>query len=234
MYDRASRPQMTSKALALLVGFSIAVASVDARATTTTLFSDDFSDGNSTGWTPTNAPEWSVDSDGVEFTYHRTATTATWNDSLIGQYAWTDTSVEATVKVNRWLVAGDPTYLAAVYARYSGNSPSTTNGYFVTVRGDGSIGINKRTNGVNTTLSSFPAAGMIAGSFYRIRLEVIGANPVRLNAYLNGVLRVTAVDANSWIANGQVGVGTFGTDASFDSFVVTNGDVIGSESWMTY
>jgi len=234
MYDRASRPQMTSKALALLVGFSIAVASVDARATTTTLFSDDFSDGNSTGWTPTNAPEWSVDSDGVEFTYHRTATTATWNDSLIGQYAWTDTSVEATVKVNRWLVAGDPTYLAAVYARYSGNSPSTTNGYFVTVRGDGSIGINKRTNGVNTTLSSFPAAGMIAGSFYRIRLDVIGANPVRLNAYLNGVLRVTAVDANSWIANGQVGVGTFGTDASFDSFVVTNGDVIGSESWMTY
>jgi pectate lyase len=233
MYDRASRPQMTSKALALLVGFSIAVAGVDARATTT-LFADDFSDGNSTGWTPTNAVEWSVANDGVEFTYHRTATTATWNDSLIGQYAWTDTSVEATVKVNRWLVAGDPTYLAAVYARYSGNSPSTTNGYFVTVRGDGSIGINKRTNGVNTTLSSFPAAGMIAGSYYRVRLEVIGANPVRLNAYLNGVQRVTAVDANSWIANGQVGVGTYGTDASFDDVVVTNGDVIGAESWMSY
>ena len=233
MYDRASRPRMTSKALALLVGFSIAAAGADARATTT-LLSDDFSDGNATGWTPTNAAEWSVVSDGTEFTYHRAASTATWNDSLIGQYSWTDTSVEATVKVNRWLVAGDPTYLAAVYARYSGNSPSTTNGYFVTVRGDGSIGINKRTNGVNTTLSSFPAAGMIAGSFYRIRLEVIGANPVRLNAYLNGVLRVTAVDANSWIANGQVGFGTYGTDASFDNFVVTDGDVIGAESWMTF
>ncbi len=75
---------------------------------------------------------------------------------------------------------------------------------------------------------------MIAGSYYRIRLEVIGANPVRLNAYLNGVLRVTAVDANSWIANGQVGVGTYGTDASFDNFIVTNGDVIGAESWMSY
>src|SRR5262249_6291633 len=143
MYDRASRPRMTSKALALLVGFSIAAAGVDARATTT-LFSDDFSDGNANGWTPTNAAEWSVVSDGTEFTYHRAASAATWNDSLIGQYSWTDTSVEATVKVNRWLVAGDPTYLAAVDARYSGNSPSTTNGYFFPVPGHGSLAINNR------------------------------------------------------------------------------------------
>jgi hypothetical protein len=233
MYDRAMRPKMISKALALFVGLSIGPAAINARAATT-LMSDDFSDGDAAGWTPTAGAEWSVASDGTEFTYHRTASSATWNDSLIGQYSWTDTSVEATVKVNHWLSAGDPTYLAAVYARYSGNSPSTTNGYFVTVRGDGSIGINKRTNGVNVSLSSFPAAGLIVGSYYTIRLEVIGANPVRLNAYLNGVQRVTAVDANSWIANGQVGFGTFGADASFDNFVVTDGDVIGAESWMTY
>src|SRR5258708_3560945 len=179
MFDRASRPQMISKALALLVGLAVGGAASDAHATTT-LFSDDFKDGDAAGWTPTTAAEWSVVSDGTEFTYHRAAPAATWNDSLIGQYAWTDTSIEATVKVNAWLAPGKPAYMAAVYARYSGTSPSTTNGYFVTVRGDGSIGINKRTNGVNVSLSSFPAAGMIAGSYYTIRLEVIGANPVRL------------------------------------------------------
>ena len=233
MLQRVVRPNMISKALAMFCGLSCGLLAVDAHATTV-LLSDDFKDGDAAGWTPTNGAEWSVASDGTELTYHRAATTATWNDSLIGAYSWTDTSVEATVRVNSFLAPNNPTYMAAVYARYSGNSPSTTNGYFVTVRGDGSIGINKRTNGVNTTLSSFPAAGMIAGSFYRVRLEVIGANPVRLNAYLNGVLRVTAVDANSWIANGQVGVGTFGTDASFESVVVTAGDVIGAESWMSY
>jgi hypothetical protein len=233
MLQRVFRPNMISKALALFIGLSSGLVAVDARATTV-LLSDDFKDGDAAGWTPTNGAEWSVASDGTELTYHRTATSATWNDSLIGAYSWTDTSVEATVRVNSFLAANNPAYMAAVYARYSGNSPSTTNGYFVTARGDGSIGINKRTNGVNVSLSSFPAAGMIAGSYYTIRLEVIGANPVRLNAYLNGVLRVTAVDANSWIANGQVGFGTFGADASFDNFVVTDGDVIGAESWMTY
>jgi hypothetical protein len=233
MYHRAARRPMTSQALALLLGLSLGLVAAKAQAKTT-LLSDDFKDGDSVGWTPTNAAEWSVASDGTELTYHRAATTSTWNDSLIGQYAWTDTSVEATVRVNKWVTPGDATDMAAVYARYSGNSPSTTNGYFVTVRGDGSIGINKRTNGVNVSLSSFAAAGLIAGSYYTVRLEVIGANPVRLNAYLNGVQRVTAVDANSWIANGQVGFGTFGADASFDNFVVTDGDVIGAESWMTY
>jgi pectate lyase len=233
MPHRAPRPLMTSRALALLLGLAFGLGAIDAQAKTT-LLSDDFKDGDAAGWTPTNAAEWSVVSDGTEMTYHRAATAATWNDSLIGAYAWTDTSVEATIRVNSWVSAGNPAYMAAVYARYSGNSPSTTNGYFVTVRGDGSIGINKRTNGINKSLSSFPAAGMIAGSYYTVRLEVIGANPVRLNAYLNGVLRVTAVDADSWIANGQVGFGTFGADASFDNFVVTDGDVIGPESWMTY
>jgi pectate lyase len=236
MHNRAPRhpmTSMTSRALALFLGLCFGMVGATAQATTT-LMSDDFKDGNAAGWTPTNGAEWSVVSDGTELTYHRAATAATWNDSLIGQYSWTDTSVEATVRVNSWVSPGNASNMAAVYARYSGNSPSTTNGYFVTVRGDGSIGINKRTNGVNVSLSSFPAAGLIAGSYYTVRLEVIGANPVRLNAYLNGVLRVTAVDANSWIANGQVGFGTFGADASFDNFVVTDGDVIGAESWMTY
>jgi hypothetical protein len=233
MHVRAPHRPMVWRALSLFVGLSLGLSAATAQATTT-LLADDFKDGNAAGWTPTNAAEWSVVSDGTELTYHRAASSATWNDSLIGQYSWTDTSVEATVRVNSFLSPGNAAYMAAVYARYSGNSPSTTNGYFVTVRGDGAIGINKRTNGVNVSLSSFPAAGVIAGSYYTIRLEVIGANPVRLNAYLNGVLRVTAVDANSWIANGQVGFGTFGADASFDNFVVTDGDVIGPESWMTY
>ena len=233
MLNRAFRPLMTSKALALFFGLSLGLVAADARATTV-LLQDDFKDGDAAGWTPTNGAEWSVLSDGTELTYHRSCSSATWNDSLIGAYSWTNTSVEATVRVNSFVSAGNPAYMAAVYARYSGNSPSTTNGYFVTVRGDGSIGINKRMNGVNTTLSSFPAAGLITGSYYTIRLEVIGANPVRLNAYLNGVQRITAVDANSWIANGQVGFGTFGADASFDNFVVTDGDEIGAESWMTY
>jgi len=233
MRHRAFRPQMISKALALFCGLSSGLVAVNAQATTV-LLSDDFKDGDAAGWTPTNGAEWSVVSDGTELTYHRSSPAATWNDSLIGAYSWTNTSVEATVRVNSFFAPNNATYMAAVYARYSGNSPSTTNGYFVTVRGDGSIGINKRTNGVNVSLSSFPAAGLITGSYYTIRLEVIGANPVRLNAYLNGVLRVTAVDANSWIANGQVGFGTFGADASFDNFVVTDGDVIGPESWMTF
>jgi pectate lyase len=233
MPNRAPRQMATPRTLALLLGMSVGLSSVTAQATTT-LLADDFKDGNATGWTPTNGAEWSVVSDGTEFSYHRAATAVTWNDSLIGQYFWTDTSVEATVRVNTFAVPGDASCMAAVYARYSGNSPSTTNGYFVTVRGDGAIGINKRMNGVNTSLSSFPAAGMIAQSYYTIRLEVVGANPVTLNAYLNGILRITAVDANSWIANGQVGFGTVGADASFDNFVVTDGDVLGPESWMTF
>jgi pectate lyase len=232
MHHRAPRHIMTPRALALLLGVSLGLTAVHAQATTT-LLSDNFTDGNSTGWTPTNGAEWTVPHDGVEYTYHRNASAVTWNDSLIGQYTWTDTSVEATVRVDSFMVT-DASCMAAVYARYSGNSPSTTNGYFVTVRGDGAIGINKRSNGVNTSLSSFPAAGMIAGSYYTVRLEVIGANPVTLNAYLNGILRVTAQDANSWIANGQVGFGTVGATASFDNFVVTDGDVIGPESWMTF
>ena len=202
---------------ALFAGAAFALVSLSGHAAT--IFSDDFEDGNSTGWTPTTASEWPVISDGGARALQRNVTTNSWNDNVGPALSNADQDITARIKVNAYSSASS-SYMAAVYGRHSGSQ--TGNAYFAALRGGGSIALNRRYNGSVTTLGSVGVSA-VTGTWYDIRLKITGSNPVALEVYVNGSLKKSYSDTTSPItAAGKVAFGTYGANAEFDSVTVAD------------
>jgi exo-poly-alpha-galacturonosidase len=216
MNMRLTQTRITS---GLLAGAAVGLLSISGHAAAT--FSDDFEDGNSSGWSAATASEWTVVTDGSIKALERNVTTASYNDMIGPAMSSADQDIEFKVKVNAFS-SSSSSYLAGVYARHSGIQSGTgANAYYAVVRGGGSIAIDRRYNGSLTTLTSV-GASLTTGTWNTIRFTVTGSNPVTLSMYLNGVLKKTYSDTGSSVvtAAGKLAFGTYGANAEFDYVTV--------------
>ncbi|MCC2683512.1 MAG: hypothetical protein K0R75_411, partial [Paenibacillaceae bacterium] len=170
------------------------------------LFSDDFQDGDSSGWT-VNGGTWSVATSGSNKSYHQDAVSITAK-SPAGDTAWTDYSVEAQIMVSSWNSAGS----AGVIGRYlDGN-----NQYMLRYNnGTGKLNLEKRIGGTVTVLDSVAVTAPSVGVYHTFKLDMNGSS---LTGYLDGVQKVSATDSAR--SSGKIGLYTFDQKADFDNVVV--------------
>ena len=175
-----------------------------------TVFSDDFEDGNSTGWT-TSGGTWSVVTDGDRA--YRQAGTSSDARARAGSTAWNDYIVSADVKP---LAFNGTDRFVALLARVQSN----TSYYYLTLRNSNRIELKKLVGGSSTTLvsASFTIA---SGSEYRVSLRVRGS---ALTGSVNGATLLSASDTQ--FATGQIGLATFNASADFDNIRVDNDLII--------
>jgi hypothetical protein len=110
--------------------------------------------------------------------------------------------VEARLRIAGFY-AETPSYQAALFGRYDA---ATDSGYFVALRGDGSVTLRRRDRGTNASWGGSVAQGIRAGVWYTVRLEIIGNE---IAAFVDGV-EVCAVSDGSPLKSGHVGLGAFG------------------------
>jgi pectate lyase len=169
-----------------------------------TLFSDDFQDGNSSGWGTSNG-SWSVVSDG-SYVYKQSSTSTTAH-AYNGTAGWTNYSVQARAKALAF--NGSGRYFG-IAARYTG----TSNYYFLVLTNSNTVEIRKKISGASTTLAS-KAYTVTTGTWYTLKLIVNGTG---LTALVNGVQELSASD--SAIASGKIALITYNTSAEFDDVLV--------------
>ena len=186
------------------------VLGMTTGAQAATLFSDDFEDGNATGWS-TNGGSWSVGTDGSRV--YRQGGTSSDARALAGTSTWTDYAVQARVKPTAF---NGSNRFAAVLARVQ----SSTSYYYLALRSNNTVELKRLDGGSSTTLDTASVA-VAAGAWYTMRLEVTGST---LRGYVNGALLTEATDTR--FRSGRIGVATFYTSASFDDVQVTTGGVV--------
>jgi pectate lyase len=187
-------------ALALLIGVVVTTAHA------ATLFSDDFEDGNTTGWTRSGG-SWSVVTDGSRVL--RQASTSSDARDLAGSSSWTTVSVQACAKA---LSFNGTDRFFALLARVQG----ATSYYYLMVRSSNRVELKKLGGGSSTLLASAPFT-VSTGTFYTLRLEAAGT---QLRGFVNGAQLVAAADGQ--FSAGRVGVATFNASAEFDDVLVTD------------
>jgi pectate lyase len=175
------------------------VAMMVTSASAATLFSDDFNDGNASGWT-TSGGTWSVASGA----YSQSGTSADAK-SQAGNLAWTNVTMQARVRVNTF--GSNSSRAAGITAR----AQSSANSYALALT---PTAVELR-RGANVLVSAPLSVGV--GTWYTLRLEVFGST---LRGFVNGSQLVTASD--STFATGRAGFIAKYTAASFDDVVVTD------------
>src|SRR5215813_9252387 len=183
---------------ALLLGFGISAQ--------TQLFSDDFQDGNDSGWAKSSGT-WAVVTDG-SLAYRQSGTSADSN-ARNGSPSWTNISVQARVKPIAFNGAD----------RYVGVMTRVVNSnhyYFLALQNGNRLLLGKRAGSSPITLAT-KSFTFSTGTFYTLRID---ANGSTLNGYVNGALQLTASDSE--FTAGIIGGATFFASASFDDFLVTS------------
>ncbi|HEX6682329.1 MAG TPA: hypothetical protein VF062_06015 [Candidatus Limnocylindrales bacterium] len=185
---------VAAAAAVVLIGAWIGTASA------ATLFSDDFNDGNASGWS-TSGGSWSV----VSGSYQQSGTGADAK-AQAGTTSWSDYSVQARVRPNTF--GGSSARAAGVVAR----AQSTSNFYSLVLT-PSSVQIRRG----SATLAS-AAMTVATGTFYTLTLNVSGST---LRGSVNGSQLVTASDGG--FATGRVGFVSSYTAATFDDLTVFTG-----------
>ncbi len=168
------------------------------------LLSDDFEDGNSSGWS-TSGGSWSVVTDGTKV-YKQSSTSASAY-SYNGTASWTDYSVQARVKA---LSFNGTSRSFGITARYQ----STSNFYYLTLSNANQLLLGKKASGGSVALASKSLA-VQTGTWYTLKLVVSGS---QLQAYLDGVLQLTATDTS--LTAGKGGLIALYTSAEFDDLLI--------------
>ncbi len=147
------------------------------------LFSDNFDDGNASGWTTQNGT-WSVVQDGGSYVYKQTSSSE--GRASAGNTSWTDYAVEANVKVDNW----NGTNRVYVAGRYQdGNNFYAASLYN---SNGGKLEIRKKVSGSTTTLATLDYP-LTTGTWYTVKLELVGST---IRMYVNGVLQLTKDDSD--------------------------------------
>ncbi|GIH05593.1 hypothetical protein Rhe02_36600 [Rhizocola hellebori] len=199
--SRALLAAAISAMLALLVFGITSVARAD------TLFSDNFEDGNSTGWTSSGG-SWAVASDGSQV--YRQSGTSSDARSRSGSSSWSNYAVQARVKPTAF---NGSNRFVALLAR----AQSNTSYYYLALRSNNTVELKKLVSGSSTTLGS-RAQTVTLNTWYTLKLDVSGST---LRGYVDGTLVATATDTQ--FAAGNIGLATFNASASFDDVDVSTG-----------
>lgn len=173
------------------------------------VFCDDFEDDNPSEWTPSGGL-WGVLEEDENLYYQGSGS----EESVAGEPAWTNVSVEARVRVNNFGGATDG-HRVGLMARYENSSSF----YVFALGGDGNATLRKSTSTLGGSLGTCapaPVAFQI-GEWVTLRIEVTGGNTsARVKTYVNEV-EIHNCTTNSNIAQaGTAGVSTFGSNTRGD------------------
>ncbi|HEX3045044.1 MAG TPA: glycosyl hydrolase family 28 protein, partial [Bacillota bacterium] len=173
----------------------------------TTLFSDNFESGNANNWTATTGT-WSVVQDSGSYVYYQSS--ANEGRTSAGSSSWTNYAVEAKVKVDNFNGANR----AYVCGRYrDGNNFYCASLYNSS---GGTLEIRKKVAGSTTNLVTKTNVGLVAGTWYTVKLVLKGSN---ISVYLNGTQVLTATDSS--LTSGAVGLIAYKVVAKYDDVVVS-------------
>jgi pectin methylesterase-like acyl-CoA thioesterase len=203
---RASRARLLSAVAAGLLAVAALTVAGAGDASAATLFSDDFQDGNSSGWT-TSGGTWSVVADGSNVL--RQSGTSLDARARAGSASWTNYTVTTRVKP---IAFNGSNRFVAVLAR----TQSDTSYYYLALRSNNTVELKKLVGGSGTTLAS-AAVTVSAGTWYTLSLTVSGTS---IRGSVNGGTPLTATDTQ--FAGGGAGVATFYGSASFDDVTVSD------------
>lgn len=173
------------------------------------LLADDFESYTSFpagSWVNNNGSAvWTIETDGSKVARQSAALTSIASN---GNFAWTNYRVSARVKPNalgfRNGIIARFTSSSAYYSLYLRHTASG---------GTKVVELNKRSGGSNIVLQTV-SVPIIAGTFYKLTLDVDGA---AIKGYVNDELKVQATDAD--YAAGKAGFYNTG-DTSYDDFAV--------------
>ncbi|GAB4048181.1 pectate lyase family protein [Catellatospora paridis] len=197
----AHRAWVATAVLATTVAVSaVAVSRADAAS----LFSDDFNDGNASGWS-TSGGSWSVSGQN-----YRQSSTGADAKAQVGTASWTDYTVQARVQP---VAFGNSTRAAGITAR----AQNMTSFYALVLAGSGTAQLRRVSGGGTTTLASAPVS-VSTGTWYTLALRVSGS---QLTGSVNGTALVSASDTT--FATGRIGLVASYTSALFDDVTVESG-----------
>ncbi len=188
--------------------------------TATPQLTEDFDDGNESGWAESNG-SWSVVSSSGSPVYRQNLNTfqllarASWNTTV----ASPNQAVQATIRPLEF----NGNSFVSVHARYI----DPNNSYYVTLRNDRRFELKKVENGIvdadiTQTVTMHPTFRL--DEPHTLKIEVIGTDDPVLVGYLDGAPLLTVEDetATPFIGAGKAAVGTFGVRAEFDNVVISS------------
>jgi len=176
-------------------------------------FCDNFESGNASKWSVQqgNQSDFTVASDPSRVYLEGSLAASTWHTAQAGAM-WMDQTIEAKMKA---VVFSSSTASMALFGRYEKNWLGDC-AYYVSLRGDGKVALGKRLNGVDSVLGSAVSSGIVAGTWYALKLNIQGST---INAYLNGTQILSQTDSTCGV--GSVGVASFGASFEADDVRVT-------------
>jgi pectate lyase len=198
-------PRLSRRTRFALAGTASAVVTalifgLGGAASAATLLSDDFNDGNASGWS-TSGGSWSVSS-GV---YSQSGTSASAK-ALAGSASWSTVTVSVRVRPNAFGSSNSRAIGIAARAQ-------STSNFYALVLTPTSVQILK---GSTTTLASAPFSAA-TGTWYTLSLSATGSS---LAGSVNGTQVVSTSDSS--FGNGRIGlVGNYAA-GSFDDVVVSD------------
>ncbi|WP_164716328.1 family 16 glycoside hydrolase [Paenibacillus whitsoniae] len=177
------------------------------------IFSDNWEDGNATGWTASSG-SWSVVIDGT-YVYKQSGTGSTAESlTYAGNSSWANYTVSAEMKLNTM----NATAASGVIGRYADGN----NYYLLRLHATSGLQLYRKSGGTFTLLGSSPYT-MDLNTWHTLKLEMNGST---LKGYVDDLAtaKITVTDAT--ITQGAVGLRTYGQSASFDSLTVDDGAAV--------
>jgi hypothetical protein len=183
---------------------------------------DDFNDGNDTGWTQILGT-WSVNNGEyvqTETAFASTATNDTYLRSFFGDVNWVNYTFEAKVRIEN---GGTVAPIIGIFFRVTDKSATGDYYYFrLDTRAAEGPALIKSPNTILQENMTKPAN---AGQNYVLKVDVTGDN---IKCYIDGQLEIELQDSS--FSKGAVGVGTFNTEGHFDDVNVISKDVTSAVS----
>lgn len=175
-------------------------------------FQDDFTDGNSAGWTANLPAQWPVVMDSGDNAYKWDFNwTNTSGTSTAGNVGWTGYKLSTELKiteVNSWSNL-------FLYARYTDSNNYYRLNYEDRGGGDRRWSLQKRVAGVTSNLGASVGGNLVTGAWYDVDFEVNGST---LTAFVNGVQILQRTDTA--LTSGKIGLGGYKQDIVFDNIEV--------------
>ncbi|GIF75218.1 pectate lyase family protein [Asanoa siamensis] len=187
---------------AIVVAFGLA-----GTAQAATIFSDDFNDGNASGWSKSGG-DWAVATDGSP-TFTQSKADSELARQFAGQTSWTAYSVQARVKP---LAFSGSNRLVALAAR----SSSATKMYRLALTNANRAEL-QAVDGSSVTVIGSASLTVSTGTWYTLRID---ANGSTISGFVNGT-RIGS-GSNSAHSAGRVGLVTVFASARFDDVVVSS------------
>jgi hypothetical protein len=170
----------------------------------TTLFSDNFEDGNSAGWTAASGT-WSVLTDSTKVLAQQASTSAL----ITAGSSWTDYAVEARTKVP----------ISNANAGILFRVQDASNYYMYRINSTvNKLELYKCVGGTLTLLSSTPFTAA-PNQWYTVKAVVQGN---RIQGYVDGALKIEWTNPVTELTAGKIGFRTTSANVHFDDVLVTD------------